>query len=114
MQIYKHFLFLTFFHEIYSLIKQPLHLFLLHSIVQKIADKYQNFYHLLFLFFLKNEIYFLNNSYFKAVRNPVWANAEHTRITCDVDFSHVNFEQWTPFCADPSDYMPYSKIIFDE
>jgi hypothetical protein len=51
---------------------------------------------------------------FVAVRRPVWANAEHTIIKCDVNFSHVVFEEWTPFTADPTDYMPYSKIIFDE
>jgi hypothetical protein len=53
-------------------------------------------------------------SAFSAIRNPAWVNAEHTLIVCDVNFSHVNFEEWTPFCADPDDHMPYSKIIFDE
>ena len=54
----------------------------------------------------------LDNPHFSAIRNPAWANAEHTLITCEVNFIHVGFEEWTPFCADPNDYMPYSKIIF--
>ncbi len=53
-------------------------------------------------------------NYFVAVKNPEWVNAEHTLIKCEVNFSHVGFEEWTPFCADPNDYMPYSKQIFDE
>jgi hypothetical protein len=53
-------------------------------------------------------------NYYVAVRVPRWANAEHTMIDCMVNFNHVNFETWTPFCADPTDYMPYSKQIFDE
>jgi hypothetical protein len=52
--------------------------------------------------------------YFVAVRNPRWVNAEHTQIDCEVNFRHVDFEEWTPFCADPDDYMPYSSQIFNE
>lgn len=55
----------------------------------------------------------IDNSYFSAIRNPKWVNAEHTFITCEVNFIHVGFEEWTPFMADPNDYMPYSKMIFD-
>ena len=54
------------------------------------------------------------DQYFVAVKNPEWVNAEHTLIKCDVNFAHVGFEEWTPFCADPNDFMPYSKQIFDE
>ena len=53
-------------------------------------------------------------NYFVAVRNPRFANAEHTLIACEVNFKHVDFEEWTPFTADPGDYMPYSQTIFDE
>lgn len=53
-------------------------------------------------------------NYYIAVRNLEWVNAEHTLIKCDVNFNHVGFEEWTPFCADPNDYMPYSKQLFDE
>lgn len=52
--------------------------------------------------------------YYTAVRNVSWNNAEHTSLTCEVNFLHVGFEEWTPFCADPRDYMPYSKKLFDE
>jgi hypothetical protein len=53
-------------------------------------------------------------NYYIAVRNMRWLNAEHTLVDCQVNFNHVGFEEWTPFCADPNDYMPYSKQIFDE
>lgn len=51
---------------------------------------------------------------YSAVRNCEWIDAEHTRIKCEVNFNHVGFEEWTPFCADPNDqYAPYCKEIFD-
>jgi hypothetical protein len=53
-------------------------------------------------------------NYYVAVRNLRWVHAEPTMIECEVNFSHVGFEEWTPFCADPNDYMPYSKQLFDE
>jgi hypothetical protein len=53
-------------------------------------------------------------NYYIAVRNLKWVDVEHTKIDCEVNFSHVGFEEWTPFCADPNDYMPYSKQLFDE
>lgn len=52
--------------------------------------------------------------YYVGVRNAHWANAEKTQINCEVNFSHVGFEEWTPFTADPKDYMPYSRPLFDE
>ena len=52
--------------------------------------------------------------YYVGVRNPKWIDAQHTRVECEVNFKHVGFEEWTPFCADPADFMPYSKQIFDE
>lgn len=57
---------------------------------------------------------FAKAGYYTAVRNAKWDNAEHSSITCEVNFMHVGFEEWTPFCADPNDYMPYSKLIFDD
>jgi hypothetical protein len=52
---------------------------------------------------------------YKKIRNLEWVDAEHTRIKCEVDFNHVDFEEWTPFCADPTDtFAPYSKEIFDK
>lgn len=48
------------------------------------------------------------------VKNPIWANEEHTAINCDVDFDDLT-EQFVPFTADPSDpYNPASKEIFDD
>jgi hypothetical protein len=51
--------------------------------------------------------------FYSQVKNPVWANAEHTRIDCEVDFGHLD-DEFVPFTADPSDKMEYSKTIFDE
>lgn len=48
------------------------------------------------------------------VKNPVWANEEHTEINCDVDFNDLS-EQFVPFTANPTDpYNSASKQIFDE
>lgn len=55
----------------------------------------------------------IDNPWFSAVRNPRWVNAEHSLIECEVNFLHVGFEEWTPFCANPEDHLIYSKIIFD-
>lgn len=52
---------------------------------------------------------------YKSVKNCKWVNAEHTQIDCEVNFDHVGFEEWTPFCADPTDmFAPYCKEIFDK
>lgn len=53
-------------------------------------------------------------NYYVGVRNPKWVDGEHKRIDCEVNFRHIGFEEWSPFTADPSDFMPYSKQIFDE
>ena len=53
------------------------------------------------------------SEFYSQVKNPVWANAEHTRIDCEVDFGHLN-DEFVPFTADPIDSMEYSKTIFDE
>jgi hypothetical protein len=48
------------------------------------------------------------------VKNPIWANAEHTAINCEVDFDDLQ-EEFVPFTADPTDpYNPASKEIFDD
>ena len=47
------------------------------------------------------------------VRNPVWANAEHNVIECEVDFDDLS-EEFVPFAANPLDTSnPASKEIFD-
>lgn len=47
-----------------------------------------------------------------AVRNPRWADVEHMRIDCEVNFTHLP-EEFVPFTADPKDLYPYCKEIFD-
>lgn len=48
------------------------------------------------------------------VKNPVWTNAEHTMIDCDVDFDDLN-EEFVPFTANPLDTSnPNSAQIFFE
>jgi len=47
------------------------------------------------------------------VKNPVWANAEHTLINCDVDFDDLN-EALVPFTAVASGDYPHSHQIFAE
>lgn len=47
------------------------------------------------------------------VKNPVWTNAEHTEINCEVNFDDLP-EEFVPFTANPNDpYNPASKEIFD-
>jgi hypothetical protein len=50
---------------------------------------------------------------YSQVKNPVWANAQHTVINCDVDFDDLS-EEFVPFTANPLDTSnPASKEIFD-
>ena len=53
------------------------------------------------------------SEFYTQVKNPIWANAEHTAIDCEVIFNHFP-DEWLPFTANPNDVMPYSKEIFDE
>ncbi len=53
------------------------------------------------------------SEFYSQVKNPVWANEEHTTINCEVDFGHLD-DEFVPFTADPTDKMEYSKTIFDE
>jgi hypothetical protein len=53
------------------------------------------------------------SDFYLQARNPIWANAEHTRINCEVNFNHLP-DEFVPFTADPTDVMEYSKTIFDE
>ena len=50
---------------------------------------------------------------YSQVKNPVWANAQHTAIDCEVNFNHLP-DEFVPFTADSADVMEYSKTIFDE
>ena len=53
------------------------------------------------------------SEFYSQVRNPVWANPEHTAIDCEVDFGHLD-DEFVPFTAIATDVMEYSKTIFDE
>lgn len=50
---------------------------------------------------------------YKKVKNPVWANAEHTIILCEVDFDDLQ-EEFVPFSADLKDTHAHTKQIFNE
>jgi hypothetical protein len=45
------------------------------------------------------------------VKNPQWANAEHTAINCDVDFDDLR-EELVPFTAVASGDYEHSHQIF--
>ena len=47
------------------------------------------------------------------VKNPIWANAEHTVINCEVDFDDLK-EEFVPFSADLKDSYAHTKQIFNE
>lgn len=47
------------------------------------------------------------------VKNPQWANAEHTAINCDVDFDDLR-EELVPFTAVASGDYEHSHQIFAE
>jgi hypothetical protein len=53
------------------------------------------------------------SEFYSQVKNPVWANADHTAIDCEVNFNHLP-DEFVPFTANPSDVMEYSKTIFAE
>lgn len=48
---------------------------------------------------------------YTTVTNPVWANAEHTVIVCDVDFDDLS-EETVPFAAVASGDYPHTHEIF--
>jgi len=47
------------------------------------------------------------------VKNPIWANAEHTVINCEVDFDDLK-EAFVPFSANLNDSYAHTKQIFNE
>ena len=47
------------------------------------------------------------------VKNPQWANAEHTQINCEVDFDDLR-EELVPFTAVASGDYEHSHQIFAE
>lgn len=51
---------------------------------------------------------------YSQVKNPKWANAQHTVIECEVDFDDIPEEDWTPFGAVASGDRDYTHQIFAE
>ena len=49
---------------------------------------------------------------YSAVRNCKWVNAEHTVIECEVNFTDVTSEEWSPFGATATDHYEHTKEIF--
>lgn len=49
---------------------------------------------------------------YSQVKNPIWANAEHTAINCEVDFDAMD-DEFVPFTASPNDNTIYGSQIFD-
>ena len=49
---------------------------------------------------------------YTAVRNCKWANAEHSSIECEVNFSGVTSEEWSPFGANPNDHYEHGREIY--
>lgn len=54
-----------------------------------------------------------DNITYTAVRNPVWDNAEQTRIVCEVNFDHLD-DDWVPFCCQGSGDMEHTHRIYNE
>ena len=50
---------------------------------------------------------------YKQVKNPIWANAEHTIIKCEINFDDLK-EEFVPFSADLKDTYAHTKKIFNE
>lgn len=50
---------------------------------------------------------------YKEVKNPQWANAEHTVINCEVDFDDL-LEEFVPFSASADDMYEHTKEIFSK
>lgn len=46
-----------------------------------------------------------------SLTNPVWADAEHTRIDCVITTSQFGDEQ-LPFTADQNDVEPHGRALF--
>lgn len=46
-----------------------------------------------------------------SVRNPKWANEEHTAIDCEITTSQLG-DEVLPFTASPDDCEPHGRKIF--
>jgi hypothetical protein len=48
------------------------------------------------------------------VRNPRWANAEKTLIVCEVNFEHINDEEYSTFAARLEDIYTHTIEIYNK
>lgn len=48
---------------------------------------------------------------YRSVKNPKWANKEHTMIECTVDFVKIGV---VPFGATPNDVEEHCREIFEK
>ena len=55
----------------------------------------------------------LDNLEYVEVRNPKWSDQRKLTIDCEVNFNHVDFETWSPFCADPNDVTTHGVAIYE-
>lgn len=46
-----------------------------------------------------------------SLKNPRWANAEHSLIDCEITTSQFG-DEVLPFTADPNDVEPHGRAIF--
>lgn len=44
------------------------------------------------------------------IKNPIWADENHTKIDCQIDHPQIG---WIPFTANPNDVEPLGKQVFD-
>ena len=51
---------------------------------------------------------------YSGVRNPKWLNAAQTMLYCEVNFGHVDFEEWSPFAAVESGDYDHTPQIWAE
>lgn len=49
---------------------------------------------------------------YSAVKNCKWTNENHSSIECEVNFTDINLEEWTPFAANPLDHYEHGREIF--
>lgn len=48
-----------------------------------------------------------------SLKNPIWANAEHTAIDCQITTSQFN-DEVLPFTASQNDVEPHGRAIFSD
>ena len=51
---------------------------------------------------------------YTAARNPQWLNAKKTQLLVEVNFNHIDFEEWAPFAAVESGDLEHTHQIWAE